>query len=184
MIFQTPMIMFHVNLPGCNHSGFRAAFQVMWTAAHASVCHMRPVSGVQDETREAEHVIYTSIIGRGKNLRLAEKYPTGNSYIPPNLNLLSRWFSELPQVGYVRFPGGVSIWTLTTGNNLFDAVVCFLRILDSLGEILAWLWAGGNCKTLMISRCSGSHHIFGCCKILTLDFLSLKVPNRFLRQSI
>ena len=85
---------------GCG--GFRAAFQVTWTAAPASVCHMRPVSGVQDIGDQGSWTCWNT------PQILLEKVKKNTSCRK------------------------ISIWTLTTGNHLSDAVLCLLRILDSL----------------------------------------------------
>ena len=39
---------------------------------------------------------------------IASDYPPGSQHIPSQPALLSRWFSELPQMGYVKFCGGFS----------------------------------------------------------------------------
>ena len=84
---------------GCG--GFRAAFQVTWTAARASVCHMRPVSGVQDIGDQGNWTCWTPF----------------------------KYYWKRKEKSSCR---KISIWTLTTGNHLSDAVVLLLRELDSL----------------------------------------------------
>ena len=60
---------------------------------------------------------------------IKQTYPPGNDHISLKNGILSRWFSELPKVGYVNFCGGVSI-----------CIMIYTTMKSRLGffSLLAW----------------------------------------------
>ena len=62
-------------------------------------------------------------------------YPPGNDHISPEKSILSRWFSELPQVGYVNFLEGI-VLTINFGVVIAISRIRIVVVLSSLWIIV------------------------------------------------